>query len=676
MTSFRSMGCQIMVADGAPVDDLRRLFDARDQRFSRFLEASELNRINATPSGVAVVSEELASMLSLALDAARATEGLVTPAVGGAMLAAGYDRDYSLISPDGAAVEPVAVPPVSCITLRGRVLLRVEPVILDLNGVVKGKTVDDALELIGEGWVSAGGDLATTYPIVVGLPGGDVVTLERGGLATSSVANRAWLRGGERQHHLIDAATGAPAWTPWQDVTVAAPTCLIADVAAKAALLLGDAGPSWLDERRFAGRFVDHEGVVTTNESWARRRPARSCGMTSLTWYVARSAGIVAYLLLSTSVVLGVLMSARARFTWPRFAVQEVHRFLAILTGVFLALHGIALLADRVVPISVVQLVIPFRTAYRPFGVGLGITSALLLLAVALSNLVRTRLPFRLWRRIHYVTIAVWLTATAHGLLAGTDRQDFWFIALVGAAVGTIGLAFLGRFASTVGLGAVGGVAATAIVAVLGLAFAPQPKAPHKSTATVAAPARDRSHGVLGHRRGADRERRLLARALGGRPCRRSRSSGRPARRPGPGPADVARSQLPDGGVVPRHGVGARLRRPPRLLRLARGSHLVVDRRGPHGDGPSRPRLGRGIGFRRPVLRAQEDPMPIEAGKIRNVAVVGHRGTGKTSLVEALLYQSAQDEPARDDRGGDDGLGLGRGRAAASDVALRLALLV
>ncbi len=212
--------------------------------------------------------------------------------------------------------------------------------------------------------------------------------------------------------------------------------------------------------------------------------------MTALTWYVARSAGIVAYLLLSTSVVVGVLMSARAKLSWPRFAVEEVHRFLAILTGVFLALHGIALLADRVVPISIVQLVIPFQTTYRPLGVGLGVTSALLLLAVALSNLVRKRLPYGVWRRIHYVTIAVWLTATAHGLLSGTDRQDFWFIALVGVAVCTVGLAFLGRFARTVSIGAVAGVAVTAIVAVLALGFVPQPKAPHKQTTVAVAAVR------------------------------------------------------------------------------------------------------------------------------------------------------------------------------------------
>ena len=127
--------------------------------------------------------------------------------------------------------------------------------------------------MLGDGWVSAGGDLATTFPIVVGLPGGDTVTLERGGLATSSVAKRSWLRGGERQHHLIDPATGAPARTQWRDVTVAAPTCLAADVAAKAALLLGAAGPSWLDDAGFAGRFVDHDGVVVTNDCWTRSVP-------------------------------------------------------------------------------------------------------------------------------------------------------------------------------------------------------------------------------------------------------------------------------------------------------------------------------------------------------------------------------------------------------------------
>ena len=276
MTAFRSMGCEVVVPSGLSAGAVRRLFDDRDRRFSRFIESSELNRVNDSPQGVTVVSEELASMLLLALDAARATDGLVSPTVGGAVLAAGYDRDFPLIPPDGDPVEPAAVPALNSIKLDGRILLRTRPVTLDLNGVVKGRTVDDALALLGDGWVSAGGDLATAQPIVVGLPGGDTVLVDRGGLATSSVSKRSWLRGGERQHHLIDPATGAPARTRWSDVTVAAPTCLEADIAAKAALLLGDEGPSWLDRRGLAGRFVDQDGCVVGNQSWTSAVPAQA----------------------------------------------------------------------------------------------------------------------------------------------------------------------------------------------------------------------------------------------------------------------------------------------------------------------------------------------------------------------------------------------------------------
>jgi thiamine biosynthesis lipoprotein len=268
MSTFTCMGCDVVLSDNARVAEVQELFAARDRRCSRFHPTSELNRVNATPFGVTLVSEELASMIDLAIDAARATGGLVTPAAGGALLAAGYDRDFASMPVDGAAVEPARVPSLDAISLRGRMLLRAEPVVLDLNGVVKGRTVDDALALIGDGWVSAGGDLATTSSVVVGLPGGDTVTVHRGGLATSSTARRAWQRGAEPQHHLIDPATGRPARTPWRDVTVAAQNCVAADVAAKAALLLGRAGPSWLDRRGLAGRFVAADGAVHLNESW------------------------------------------------------------------------------------------------------------------------------------------------------------------------------------------------------------------------------------------------------------------------------------------------------------------------------------------------------------------------------------------------------------------------
>jgi thiamine biosynthesis lipoprotein len=263
------MGCEIVLPDGTPPDGVRALFEERDRRFSRFLPTSELNRVNAASPGVTLVSEDFASMLSLALDAASATGGRVTPAVGGAITAAGYDRDFAELPLDGGgAVGPVAVHSLESIRLRGRILLRSAPAVLDLNGVVKGRTVDDALRLIGKSWVCAGGDIATNVPLDVGLPGGGSVRLTGGGLATSSIARRTWVRGGVTQHHLIDPATGRPAVGCWRDVTVAAGSCLAADVAAKAALLYGAAGPAWLDARGLAGRFVGHNGEVTCSTAW------------------------------------------------------------------------------------------------------------------------------------------------------------------------------------------------------------------------------------------------------------------------------------------------------------------------------------------------------------------------------------------------------------------------
>jgi len=273
VNSFRAMGCQVTVPYAAPVGEIRALFDLRDGRFSRFREGSELNRVNAAPLGLTLVSRDFASMLALALDAARATDGLVTPCVGAAIVAAGYDRDFARLRRDVGAVEPAVVPDWRSVSLRANGVLRTQPIELDLNGVVKGKTVDDALALAGRGWVCAGGDVAAFDPVVVGLPGGGSVALHGGGLATSSVGTRRWLADGEPQNHLIDPRTGRPTDSPWRDVSVAAGTCYAADVAAKAALLLGADGPTWLDERNLAGRFVAHDGHVVANRAWQARVP-------------------------------------------------------------------------------------------------------------------------------------------------------------------------------------------------------------------------------------------------------------------------------------------------------------------------------------------------------------------------------------------------------------------
>jgi sulfoxide reductase heme-binding subunit YedZ len=164
--------------------------------------------------------------------------------------------------------------------------------------------------------------------------------------------------------------------------------------------------------------------------------------MSSVSWYAARSAGIVAYLLLSGSVVVGVSMSSKRKLAWPRFAVEEVHRFLSMLTGVFIVIHGGSLLLDHFVPTSLTQEVVPFTSSYSPLTVGLGVAATDLLAAIALTNALRTRLPYGFWRRVHYATIGVWAGSTVHAFFSGTDRHDLWFLALIGSAASAVLVAF------------------------------------------------------------------------------------------------------------------------------------------------------------------------------------------------------------------------------------------
>lgn len=266
---FRSMGCEIVLA-GASYAEARAaeaLFAERDRRFSRFRPDSELSVVNASPTEHVLVSQFFADTVAVALEAAAATDGLVDPTLGDAIEAAGYDRDFAQLD-GGRMTRPRRAEGGRWreVELTGRLLSRPLGLKLDLNGVVKSLAVDDALALLGgPGFVSAGGDLATNEPLDVALPNGGAVRLVAGGLATSGSAARRWVCDGQEQHHLLDPATGRPARVPWTQVTVAAGSCLAADVCAKAAFL---AGPDWLDERDLPGRFVGDEGVAVTR-AWS-----------------------------------------------------------------------------------------------------------------------------------------------------------------------------------------------------------------------------------------------------------------------------------------------------------------------------------------------------------------------------------------------------------------------
>ena len=268
---FTSMGCAVVVsgADDPTLEAIRRLFDERDATFSRFLPHSELSRVNARSGRVISVSPLFARMLERALGAVTQTRGLVDPTLGAALEAAGYDRDFAQITATETATRPGPTGTPASVRLGDGLLLVPAGVQLDLNGVVKAATVDDALSLIGaEGFVCAGGDLAVRGPVDVALPGGDAVRVAGGGLATSGSARRRWRCGATLQHHLIDPRTGAPSQSMWEQVTVSGATCLDADIAAKAGVLLSEEGPDWLDELGMPGRFVTAGGRVMANEAW------------------------------------------------------------------------------------------------------------------------------------------------------------------------------------------------------------------------------------------------------------------------------------------------------------------------------------------------------------------------------------------------------------------------
>ena len=164
--------------------------------------------------------------------------------------------------------------------------------------------------------------------------------------------------------------------------------------------------------------------------------------MTLVEWYVARAGGMLGFALLTLAVVAGLALAGKVRLrSWPRFAVEDVHRFLGLLTGTFIWIHVLALAVDAYLPFSLTDLLVPGVSGYRPFATAVGVVGAELLLALAITNRYRTRLSYRFWRRAHYLNFAVWVLALVHGLLDGTDSGSAWADALyIGSASAVAGM--------------------------------------------------------------------------------------------------------------------------------------------------------------------------------------------------------------------------------------------
>ena len=198
-----------------------------------------------------------------------------------------------------------------------------------------------------------------------------------------------------------------------------------------------------------------------------------------LDWYAARAAGIAAYLILTVVITLGMTMAGRRPLKrWPRFALEDVHRFGGLLVGTFVAIHVVTIAFDAYLPFSLTAILVPFTARYRVLYTALGIVAAELLLALAITNRYRDRLPYAFWRRAHYLNLAVWTAATIHGLGSGTDRSTPWLLALFAASVALVLSAGVLRLRHGPKLAAgiaVAGVVAVVLAAAGPLRFSPKP---------------------------------------------------------------------------------------------------------------------------------------------------------------------------------------------------------
>jgi hypothetical protein len=166
----------------------------------------------------------------------------------------------------------------------------------------------------------------------------------------------------------------------------------------------------------------------------------------SLTWDVARTGGLVAYALLTTSVAMGLVLSLGWRSPrWTRFVTTEVHRYVTLLALVFVVIHGAAIALDPFIRMSLPEVLVPFLTSYRPVWVALGIIAGYLVVAVYLSERIRGRIGYAWWRRFHGVAFVAFVGALVHGIGTGSDTRAPWALALYFGSLALVGFLLMLR---------------------------------------------------------------------------------------------------------------------------------------------------------------------------------------------------------------------------------------
>jgi DMSO/TMAO reductase YedYZ heme-binding membrane subunit len=163
-------------------------------------------------------------------------------------------------------------------------------------------------------------------------------------------------------------------------------------------------------------------------------------------WYAARATGLVALLLITATMVLGMLGSARTGPSgWPRFTVTLLHRNLSLLTLAFLAAHIGSSVIDRYAGIGWLDAVIPFGSVYRPVWLGLGAIAFDLLLALVVTSLLRPRISAQWWRAVHWLAYLCWPVALVHAIGVGTDSRGGWPLFVPAGCFAAVAIAGLYR---------------------------------------------------------------------------------------------------------------------------------------------------------------------------------------------------------------------------------------
>lgn len=294
---------RVIVTKPSSLGDAKRAVDRVladiDAAASRFRADSELRRLNARAGEVVRISPLLASAIAAAIRGAELSDGAVDPTIGTAIRLAGYDTDFASLAKDDQPLRLIAkrVPGWRGLYFRAqeREVMVPHGVELDLGATAKALAADlaaaAALRTMAHGGVlvSLGGDIA-----VAGEPpaGGwlvqisedsaaaveqseETVRLASGALATSGTAVRRWSRGGVQLHHIIDPATGLPSDNCWRTATVTAASCVDANIASTAAIVMGQAAIPWLEQNRLQARLVATDGTVHRVGGWPQANSER-----------------------------------------------------------------------------------------------------------------------------------------------------------------------------------------------------------------------------------------------------------------------------------------------------------------------------------------------------------------------------------------------------------------